>query len=91
MRRWGQISEPQPDQWYMDIAKQVYRPDIYVQAAEALIADGYAKATDFPAFATETGFKPPLNEFIDGVMYDGTKPNEYLSKFKIGLKEDQKL
>ena len=91
MRRWGQISEPQPDQWYMDIAKQVYRPDIYVQAAEALIADGYAKATDFPAFATETGFKPPLNEFIDGVMFDGTKPNEYLSKFKIGLKEDQKL
>lgn len=91
MRRWGQISETQPDEWYMDIAKQVYRPDIYAQAAESLIADGYAKASDFPDFATETGFKPAQNEFIDGVTYDGSKPNEYLSQFKIGLKQDQKL
>ena len=40
MRRWGQISESKPDSWYMDIAKQVYRPDIYAQAAKALIAEG---------------------------------------------------
>ena len=27
--------------------------------------------------------------FIDGVEYDGKKPNEYLSKFPIGLKDEQ--
>src|SRR5690606_24542715 len=40
MRRWGQIPEHKPDSWYMDIARQVYRPDIYAVAARALIADG---------------------------------------------------
>lgn len=40
MRRWGQIPEEKPDDWYANIAKQVYRPDIYQQAAESLIKDG---------------------------------------------------
>ncbi|MBD2859115.1 ABC transporter substrate-binding protein [Spongiibacter sp. KMU-158] len=91
MRRWGQIPEHQPDSWYMDIAKKVYRPDIYALAAKELIAEGKMKASDFPNFATETGFKPPQKEFIDGITYDGTKPNEYLGKFPIGLKPSDKL
>ncbi|MDT0595699.1 CmpA/NrtA family ABC transporter substrate-binding protein [Glaciecola petra] len=91
MRRWGQISETKSDQWYKDIAKKVYRPDIYAMAAKALIAEGKAKASDFPNFADEDGFKPPQSEFIDGVVYDGTKPNDYLESFKIGLKAEQKL
>jgi nitrate/nitrite transport system substrate-binding protein len=90
MRRWGQISEAKPDKWYMDIAKKVYRPDIYAQAAKELIAEGKMKPTDFPNFAKETGFKPPQKEFIDGITYDGTKPNAYLAKFKIGLKGAEK-
>ncbi len=90
MRRWGQISEPKADSWYMETAKKVYRPDIYATAAKALIEEGLVDAKDFPDFATETGFKPVQKEFIDGVSYDGTKPNEYLKSFKIGLKgEDQ--
>ena len=40
MRRWGQIAEQKPDSWYMDIAKKVYRPDIYAEAAKELIAEG---------------------------------------------------
>ncbi len=64
MRRWGQISEPKSDAWYKDIAKQVYRPDIYAQAAKALITEGKANAVDFPEFATETGFKPPQSDII---------------------------
>lgn len=40
MRRWGQISSEKSDDWYMDVAKEVYRPDIYQQAAQALIEDG---------------------------------------------------
>jgi nitrate/nitrite transport system substrate-binding protein len=91
MRRWGQISEPKADSWYKDIAKQVYRPDIYAQAAKALIAEGKAKAVDFPEFATETGFKPAQTHFIDNIVYDGSTPNAYLEKFAIGLKNDSKI
>jgi len=90
MRRWGQIPEAKPDSWYMDIAKKVYRSDIYAAAAKELIAEGKLKASEFPDFATETGFKPATNEFIDGIEYDGRKPNDYIAKFKIGLKADQK-
>jgi nitrate/nitrite transport system substrate-binding protein len=84
MRRWGQIAEAKPDGWYMDVAKKVYRPDIYMQAAQMLIDEGKADKSDFP-FGTD-GFRPPQSEFIDGVTYDGRKPNDYLTKFPIGLK-----
>ena len=89
MRRWGQIGEGKSDSWYVDAAKKVYKPDIYMKAAEELIAEGKAKKEDFP-FGTD-GFKPPTAEFIDGIEYDGKKPNEYLSKFPIGLKDNQKV
>lgn len=91
MRRWGQISESKPDSWYMNIAKQVYRPDIYAIAAKELIAEGKMDASEFPDFDSEEGFKAPQTQFIDGVIYDGRKPNEYLEKFSIGLKGDQKI
>lgn len=91
MRRWGQIADPKPDSWYMDIAKKVYRPDIYAAAAKELIAEGKVKAADFPDFASETGYRAPQTEFIDGITYDGTKPNDYLKKFKIGLKGDDRV
>jgi nitrate/nitrite transport system substrate-binding protein len=87
MRRWGQIPEYKSDSWYADIAAKVYRPDIYKQAAEALIAEGKVAPKDFPNFKTETGFRKPQTEFIDNVTYDGRKPNEYLKAFKIGLKD----
>jgi len=85
MRRWGQIAEFKPDSWYMEIAKKVYRPDIYRKAADELVAEGKAKASDFPPVG-ESGFKPAQTQFIDVIVYDGTKPNEYLEKFSIGLK-----
>ena len=91
MRRWGQISEQKSDNWYMDIAKKVYRPDIYAEAAKSLIEDGVMNASEFPDFATEDGFKAPQSDFIDGVVYDGRKPNEYIDSFEIGLKADQSL
>ncbi|MDX1812216.1 MAG: CmpA/NrtA family ABC transporter substrate-binding protein [Gammaproteobacteria bacterium] len=91
MRRWGQISEQKPDSWYMDIAKKVYRPDIYAEAAKELIKEGKMKAADFPDFAKEDGFKKPQTAFIDGIVYDGKKPNEYLKKFPIGLKEKETI
>ena len=88
MRRWGQISEPKSDQWYFDVAASVYRPDIYKTAAMELIEEGLVSAADFPAFASETGYRAPQKEFIDEVVYDGTQPNAYLKKFSIGLKDE---
>ncbi len=91
MRRWGQIAEEKSDDWYKKIATDVYRADIYTKAAKLLIAEGEADLKDFPNFDTETGYKPPQSEFIDGITFDGTKPTEYINKFKIGLKASQVL
>lgn len=87
MRRWGQITEAKPDSWYHATAKDVYKPDIYLTAAGALIADGKAKKDDFP-FDTD-GFRAATAEFIDGIRYDGRTPNAYLESLKIGLKGTQ--
>ncbi|MDO3386784.1 CmpA/NrtA family ABC transporter substrate-binding protein [Gilvimarinus sp. SDUM040013] len=91
MRRWGQISDHKDDTWYFETAKKVYRPDIYAVAAKALIEDGEMKSSEFPAFASETGFKGPQPDFIDGITYDGSKPNAYLEKLTIGLKATDAL
>ena len=91
MRRWGQIPEYKPDSWYIAMAKKVYRPDIYAAAARELIAEGKLKASDFPDFAKESGFKGPEKGFIDGIVFDGHHPNAYLNKFAIGLKGKDKI
>jgi len=91
MRRWGQIDQARTDEWYFETAKSVYRPDIYRAAAEALIEDGEMTAADFPDFASETGFRAPQSEFIDGKVFDGHKPNDYLEQFPIGLKGDDSI
>lgn len=70
MRRWGQISSEKSDDWYMDVAKEVYRPDIYQQAAQALIEDGVLSKKDFPDFSVEDGFRAPQTHFIDNIVYD---------------------
>jgi len=89
MRRWGQIPEAKADSWYADTAKSVYLPDIYMQAAKLLIEDGVAKPEEFPA--STDGYRAPTSEFIDGVTYDGKKPNAYIDSLKIGLKGQQKV
>lgn len=88
MRRWGQIADEKPDSWYFDTAKAVYRPDLYLAAANKLVEDGAIPADSVP----ETdGFKAPQGGFIDGITFDGKKPNEYLGKFSIGLKGGDKV
>ena len=66
-------------------------PDIYIKAAQSLIADKIIAADEFPDFAKETGFKAPQQHFIDDIVYDGNEPNAYLEKFAIGLKKGDKL
>jgi len=91
MRRWGQIAEPKDDSWFDKVAKSVYLPQIYEKAAKELIAEGHAKADEFPDFSSEDGYKDAQPDFIDGIIFDGKKPNDYLSKFAIGLKSQDRL
>jgi nitrate/nitrite transport system substrate-binding protein len=87
MRRWGQIAEPMSDEWYHEVAAQVYRPDIYLEAARSLVDDGLANEADFP-WDTD-GFRDPVSEMIDGITYDGRFPNAYIDAFPIGLTGDE--
>jgi nitrate/nitrite transport system substrate-binding protein len=89
MRRWGQILEPKTDAWYLDTAKKVYLPAIYLQAAKELIAEGKAKEIDFPM--KTDGFRTEKDAFIDGIPFEARKPNDYLNKFRIGIKDNEKV
>lgn len=91
MRRWGQIPTARPDGWYDAVARAVYRPDIYRQAAEALVTEGKFKAADFVDFANESGYRAADAGFIDGHRFDGRQPNAYLQQFAIGLKGDERV
>lgn len=83
MRRWGQIPESKPEEWYHETAKSVYRPDIWTKAAELLVEEGKIPATDIP----ETdGYKPVTSDFIDGTTYDAKDPIGYINSFDIGNK-----
>ncbi|MEO6012888.1 MAG: CmpA/NrtA family ABC transporter substrate-binding protein [Devosia sp.] len=86
MRRWGQIAEKHDDSWYADLAKSVYRPEIYEKAAQLLVDEGKIDAADVP-FGSD-GYKPATSDFIDGLPYDGRTPNAYIDSFTIGLKAD---
>jgi nitrate/nitrite transport system substrate-binding protein len=86
MRRWGQIGEDKPDEWYFDTASAVYRPDLYMTAAAALVDGGVIPADSVP---TTDGFRGVQDGFIDGITYDGKSPNAYLEQFDVGLKAGQ--
>ena len=87
MRRWGQIADAKPDAWFDETARSVYKPDVYKAAAEALIAESKATPDQFD-FDTD-GYRDPSADFIDGVAYDGTKPNAYIDSLTFGLKGAQ--
>ncbi|MDX1633674.1 MAG: CmpA/NrtA family ABC transporter substrate-binding protein [Marinobacter sp.] len=89
MRRWGQIAEAKPDNWYLETAAKVYRTDIYQQAAQSLVADGLMQASDFPDPAAENFVRPHQGKLIDGVAFTPRTPNAYIDSFEIGLKGQQ--
>jgi nitrate/nitrite transport system substrate-binding protein len=89
MRRWGQIPQSQPDAWYHETAGKVYRTEPYLRAARMLVEENKARREDFPW--NSDGYRPPTRDFIDGIEYDGRKPNEYLQKLEIGLKQGEVL
>ncbi|WP_240549734.1 CmpA/NrtA family ABC transporter substrate-binding protein [Devosia salina] len=89
MRRWGQIAEDQPDSWYDEVARSVYRPDLYLEAARQLVDEGLIEEADVPW--DSSGYREPTAEFIDGVTYDGTKPNAYIDSLPVGLKTGERV
>lgn len=84
MRRWGQIPEAKPAEWYSETIKDIYRPDIWEKAAALLLEEGYLTKEEIP---TTDGYKEPTADFIDGITYDGKDPIGYINSFKIGNKD----
>ncbi len=85
MRRWGQITEAKPAEWYDQTVRDVYKPEVYLEAAQLLVDEGFIDESEVP-FDTD-GYRPPTNEFIDGVTFDGKRPIEYLNSHTIGNKD----
>jgi nitrate/nitrite transport system substrate-binding protein len=86
MRRWGQITDAKPAQWYADTAASIYHPEIYRQAANALIAEGHLDATEVPP-PDYNGYRPVTDEFVDSRTFDAMDPIGYLRSFEIGMKD----
>ncbi|MEM6642841.1 MAG: CmpA/NrtA family ABC transporter substrate-binding protein [Bacteroidota bacterium] len=84
MRRWGQIPESKPAEWYHETAQNVYRPDIWKKAADLLVAEGKIPASDIP---DTDGYKTATSDFIDGNSYDAKDPIGYINSFEIGNKD----
>ena len=91
MRRWGQIGEGKDDSWYADTARKVYRPDLYLKAAQLLVHEGKAKKQDFPWDSDGYRAPTPAADIIDGIAFDAKKPNAYIDSLPIGLKGKQKV
>ncbi|MEM1050420.1 MAG: CmpA/NrtA family ABC transporter substrate-binding protein, partial [Pseudomonadota bacterium] len=89
MRRWGQIADHKDDAWYDEVARSVYRPDLYLKAARMLVEEGHVEEADFPWESDGYREPTPAADIIDGIPYDGRTPNAYIDSLPIGLKSNQ--
>ena len=85
MRRWGQIPEAKPDSWYVETAKSVYRPDIYLAGGETADRRGQGEEGGLPLGQRRLSRSRPANSSTAS-SYDGRKPNAYIESLTIGLK-----
>ncbi len=84
MRRWGQIPETKPANWYSETIQKIYRPDIWKKAADLLVKEGKIPVEDIPQ---TDGYKPATTDFIDGKKFDAKDPLGYINSFSIGNKD----
>ncbi|WP_027233938.1 CmpA/NrtA family ABC transporter substrate-binding protein [Leisingera caerulea] len=91
MRRWGQIAGAKPDSWYDEVARSVYKPEIYLEAAKMLVDEGLASAEDFPWDSDGYKAPTPAADIIDGIPFDAKAPNAYIDSLPIGLKSGQTI
>lgn len=89
MRRWGQITEAKDDAWFDEVAKSVYLPAIYLEAARMLVDEGYVAEADFPWDTDGYRAPTPAADIVDGIPYDGKTPNDYINSLSIGLKGNE--
>ena len=87
MRRWGQITDAKNKDWYMETAKEIYKPEVYLAAAKLLLEEEKISKEEVP-WDTD-GFKPATKDFIDGIEYNGKEPIKYLNSHKIGNKDPE--
>jgi nitrate/nitrite transport system substrate-binding protein len=78
MRRWGQIAETKPDNWYLETAQKAYRPDIYTKAANSLIAEGKMKRT-ISKPCNSNIHKTTTNQSFRWIVFDANKPTAFLA------------
>ncbi|UWQ52066.1 ABC transporter substrate-binding protein (plasmid) [Leisingera caerulea] len=91
MRRWGQIAGAKPDSWFDEVARSVYKPEIYLQAARLLVEEGLADEADFPWDSDGYKAPTPAADIIDGIPFDAKAPNAYIDSLPIGLKSGQTI
>ena len=89
MRRWGQIAEAQAGRVVSSRRRRrcIARTSI-CRPRSCWSRRRKAKQEDFRG---ERRLSRADEGFIDGIEYDGRKPNAYLEKFAIGLKGQQKI
>jgi nitrate/nitrite transport system substrate-binding protein len=88
MRRWGQIAEDKPDQWYFDTAKAVYRPDLYDAAAKSNWSPTARPMPRCSPHRTGSAFMPATGDrWREPSMRTSLPP--MLASFSIGLKDGQ--
>ena len=81
MRRWGQIAEqPRRTPGTKRPPSSVYQPDIYLEAARQLVAEGKAKQDDFPW--TSDGFRARPATSSMGSIFDAHKPERVHRKLE---------
>ena len=86
MRRWGQITDAKPAEWYDATVRDIYLPEVYREAAKRLKEEGVLTSDDVPPDSCD-GYKPATADFIDGLTYDGRDPLGYLKLHALGNKE----
>ena len=85
MRRWGQIPKPSRDEWYHETAKQCISARRSTGGGQGLLAaKARSRRTTCRGTPTAIAHRPPSSS--TALTYDGKKPLEYLSSFKIGNK-----
>ena len=60
----------------------MYQPEVYRQAAEALIAEGKLKLPRLPRLCQRAGLSRPPGCIHRRPIYDGRHPNAYLQQFR---------
>ena len=90
MRRWGQIPEAQAGRVVPRDREEGVSPRCVSRRPRSCSSPRrQGERGDF-ALATRR-LRAPTKEFIDGIEYDGRKPNAYIEKLAIGLKGQQKI